>query len=142
MLIPDLRIGWLLLEDPGIGLTDWLPRPRPGIRLSRGDRGEVLGPIMPPGTVRPRGRGDMDECPGETTEGERRDGEIKERLPGETASLPRLDRDLVKPSRSLSSGSSRFGSGGGQLPRPAPCLSISSSLARAARLERARPCCP
>ena len=71
-----------------MGLTDWLPRPRPGIRLSMGERGEVLGPTMP-GTVRPNGKGEMEECPGETTDGERSECEIKDRLPGETASLPR-----------------------------------------------------
>ena len=81
--------------------------------------------------------------PGDTKEGERRDGERRERLPGETASLPKLDRDLhsahqhlshhnilntshesLDPykllylvSPSLSRGRSRLGSCWGQAPR-------------------------
>ena len=89
--------------------------------------GEVLGPAMP-GTVRPSGRGDIEEWPGETIEGESKEGEIKERLPGDTASLPKLESDLVKSSLSLSKGRSRLGSGGGQLPLLMPCLSISSGF--------------
>ena len=89
--------------------------------------GEVLGPAMP-GPVRPSGGGDIEEWPGETIEGESKEGEIKERLPGDTASLPKLESDLVKSSLSLSKGRSRLGSGGGHLPLLMPCLSISSSF--------------
>ena len=61
--------------------------------------GEVLGPAMP-GPVRPSGGGDIEEWPGETIEGESKEGEIKERLPWDTASLPKLESDLVKSSLS------------------------------------------